>query len=591
VFCIRGRQILNVSTADAGELVPDTAAVAGHRGPELRLSGHAAWRAVPTQTGTLWLKGHIRAQCAALDNLENVLQAGASAERIEQWLKSLHGHFALIFEGWVADRKIVFAAVDQVRSVPVFFAVGAHGLVVSDHAPRLVNELALGTVNETAALSLAMAGYTIGTDTLHEQLHQLGPGQWLHAAGYTYERHRYATWSPWRANRAATVADQQMAADVTLAMLETLVSAASGRPIAIALSAGLDSRVVASGLSHIGARNVRCYAYGLPGNYEAAASRAIAEKLGFDWTFVPLTRKSQRRAFNSQLIEEYLLFADSRSATPVLNDLTVTQQLLKSGFIDEETLIVNGNSGDFISGMHIAPALRTREGRQDAEVMRDEVVDALIVKHFRLWTSLATTANDARIRTRLRRELDQLAPASGEPEQRHGLYEAMEFRDRQSKFVIGRQRIYEFLGLEWALPLWDQDYLKFWEEQPLEVKAGQALYRDMAVAADWGGVWGPDWWPPRRLSPDWMRLGVRPLCKLAIAPFGKARWHQFERRFLMYWMDMLSWHGCLPYSTVAGDARGARHFIAWHTERYLSRIGLGFDGAPLPNRDGRTIGV
>ena len=37
-----------------------------------------------------------------------------------------------------------------------------------------------------------------------------------------------------------------------------------------------------------------------------------------------------------------------------------------------------------------------------------------------------------------------------------GLYEFSEFKNRQTKYVITVQRVYEFFGYEWRLPLWDK---------------------------------------------------------------------------------------------------------------------------------------
>ena len=55
----------------------------------------------------------------------------------------------------------------------------------------------------------------------------------------------------------------------------------------------------------------------------------------------------------------------------------------------------------------------------------------------------------------------------------HRIYEILEFEDRQVKYVINGQRLYEFFGYEWRLPLWDSLYLNFWEKVPLEYKFDQ----------------------------------------------------------------------------------------------------------------------
>jgi len=500
---------------------------------------------------------------------------------IQLALTRLDGHFALI----ARQRKRYMMAVDRVRSTPLFFSMSDERLVLGAHAPSVTEKTGQHGVDPVAAACIAMSGYTVGTDTLHPALFQLAPGECLVVDNGVVTRTSYHQWRPWTTSATATSRTHASMQECTLSVLDKVKRSADGRRLAIALSAGLDSRVIASGLAHLGGCDVTCYAYGLPGNYEARASKAIADKLGLRWHFIPLTRKRQRAFIWSEVAEEYLTFADSRAATPVLNDLSATINLLEAGYIDADTLILNGNSGDFISGMHIVDSLRGVKSAQTLTSMRNDVVQALISKHFRLWDVLATTARDTMVAERLRREIDHMTEGNApDPNGRHGLYEAMEFRDRQSKFVVARQRIYDYLGLGWRLPLWDNDYLDYWEHVPLKQKANQALYKDALKSADWGGVWGQQWWPERRVSPNWMRLGVRPLMKGILAPFGRTRWHEFERRFLYYWMDLLALHGALPYAEVAMDTRGARHFIAWHTQRYLLRVGRGYDGQEMTRK-------
>ena len=55
----------------------------------------------------------------------------------------------------------------------------------------------------------------------------------------------------------------------------------------------------------------------------------------------------------------------------------------------------------------------------------------------------------------------------------HRFYEFLEFQGRQTKYVINGQRVYEYFGYDWILPMWDDNYVKFWSAIPLEYKVSQ----------------------------------------------------------------------------------------------------------------------
>ncbi|MHA1524053.1 MAG: asparagine synthase-related protein, partial [Alphaproteobacteria bacterium] len=464
---------------------------------------------------------------------------------------------------------------------PLFYAGSDERLALSGSPARLLQASNLSAIDPTAALSVAMAGYTIGRDTLYQGLNRLGPGEFLLAdPSGTHDRQSYHRYSPWRIAEKTAETWQSDLAQTTRQILQHLAEDLRDRTIAIPLSAGLDSRLIVSGLAELGVRNVKCFAYGLPGNYEAKASRRIAEHLGYPWQFVPFTPRSQRAFAGTGLYRDYLAFADNACATPVVHDLPAICAVRESGFLDADAVIVNGNSGDYISGLHISKSLRTVDEFQDPAAARSRVLDAITQKHFQLWDALATPDNLARISQRLGTEFDALPPEATTPQGLHGAYEALELQDRQSKYVIARQRIYEFLGLEWRLPLWDDAYLDFWQQVPLAQKASQSLYRDFLHTANWGGVWqGSEWQFPHRVEPAWIRA-PRQLLRLAHAPFGKTRWHRFERRYLSYWMDVFAWQAIVPYRQVMADRRGARHLVSWHTQAYLNAKGLTYGGTP-----------
>ena len=71
----------------------------------------------------------------------------------------------------------------------------------------------------------------------------------------------------------------------------------------------------------------------------------------------------------------------------------------------------------------------------------------------------------------------------------YGLYEFSEFKNRQSKYVITVQRVYEFFGYEWRPPLWDKEYLDYWENIESKYKIDRNLFVEVMHELDWGGAW------------------------------------------------------------------------------------------------------
>ena len=55
-------------------------------------------------------------------------------------------------------------------------------------------------------------------------------------------------------------------------------------------------------------------------------------------------------------------------------------------------------------------------------------------------------------------------------------YELYEYENRQSKYVINMNRVAEFFGFDWRMPLWDSRFIKFWNKIPDKFKIDQKLY-------------------------------------------------------------------------------------------------------------------
>jgi len=502
-----------------------------------------------------------------------------SADRIARLLCELEGHFALVVSapGWT------LIAADRVRSVPVAYGRMDEGWRIDARPERLRRAIGLGreALNLDAALALAMAGYTVDDATLYHGIDVVGPGEFVLLRGSEAYRHRYYTYRPWRADKPAYNPDRahKALAETVLSVVDAMMAGVGDRELVVPLSAGRDSRLIVSAAHHLGYRNVRCFAYGRRGNHEIAASQAIATRLGYPWTVVPMDVPFMRRFYASPTYRSYLSDADTLQACPFVQDMPQIMALKDAGFIPSDAAIANGNTGDFLSGGHVVPAIREPASSLDAEERLARILETFIGKHFALWEALLTKDRRGRVAELLGASLQRADAVPDAPEDDYGLFEYAEFQDRQCKYVINGQRVYDQLGHDWRLPLWDKSLLDFFETVPLAGKAGQKLYADMLAAEDWGGVWSRLPVNSKSIRPHWLRP-LRFAAKALHAPLGAAAWHRFERRYFQYWMELGGHSSIVSYRRATADRRGARHGIAWLTQSYLERHGIAWDGRP-----------
>jgi asparagine synthase (glutamine-hydrolysing) len=572
----------------ASQTIDPVGALASRPAVRIAIETDFGWRRARVGGIAVWAKGYGRGTDAAglARRLAEVSKADVAT--FSSLLSEFDGHFAVAASG----ERFAFAAVDWVRSIPLGFARCGDHWRIDDQALRLRNHAALtqSDIDQDTVLSIAMAGYAVDVATLYRGLQQLGPGEFiLFGENGEPKRHRYYTYRPWRADKPAYDKARVKAnlCEVTLGVVDAMMKSLDGRELVVPLSAGRDSRLIVSAAHHLGYRNVRCFAYGRPGNFEAKASQAIAERLGFPWRFVPTGVGFMRRYFKSDVHARYVAFSDTAQSVPFIQDLPQIQCLKDEGFVPPDAVLCNGNSGDFISGAHIVPAMQEEPVDLSPDARMQRIIDALLDKHFALWRALLTPENCARVARALRASFVRAGATLGAPTDDYGLYEYAEFQDRQCKYVITGQRIYEFLGHEWRLPLWTKPYLDFWEGVPLAGKRKQGLYASMLDEENWGGVWQDVPVNAKTIKPDWIRP-IRFVAKLAHVPLGREKWHQFEKRYFSYWMGGGTQAAFAPYSAVASDRRGAKNAVSWLTEAYLNRHGCAFDGAALPAAESRA---
>lgn len=551
--------------------------------PQVSMTHHAGWVLRELPEGNFWFKGYL---LGVNDEAESIItlahrlaDINRGAEELTALMESVRGHYAVVLE----TPFRVFAAVDKVRSIPLFVASG-------DSGDRIANETRLlrdgpcdsvGAIDHQVALDIGMAGYAFGNKTLFENVHLLQPGElWIWDSNRPKEIRRRAGYRPWAVIDRSR---EELISDLTVRTHEIFretIESLGGRQVVIPLSAGNDSRLVAAMLREYGYDNVLCISYGIPGDFESETARSVARSLEYRWEFVPLRLTVERSFYRSSEFQEYLQFADSTDAVPYFQGLSPIRTLRDRGVLAADAIWINGNSGDFISGGHTSELIPAGKTVTD-EVSSRAVERAILDKHFSLWGSLRTRDNDRTIIRTVQREWERLESEVGRKIGSVALFEYLEFINRQCKYVIAGQRTYEYYGYEWRMPLWDDRYLEFWSGVDVRWKLKQKLYSDMLRSNNFGGVWG-DSLPVNKktVRPRWVKY-ARNATKIPFGLFaenGKRAWRHFDRCVYYYLYDQTRMMCSIPYREVlASCANSPRHHVSFHARRYLDNHGVKLD--------------
>lgn len=462
-------------------------------------------------------------------------------------LANISGNFAVILQD--ANGHVV-ASVDRIRSFPLFYRIHADGVRIANHPSAL--ESAGDLVDPTSLLEFRMAGYVTGGHTLIEGIRQLQAGQALVVGDTITITSYYRFYEPEVYDGSERDA-LRLLGDVSQGVFDRVIKRLRGRPVFVPLSGGLDSRFVLAMLKEGGHRACTAFSYGLPGNHEARRASQVARALGVPWFFVPYSHAAGRSLFRSSQYRAYAQFAHQRTAIPFILDFPAIEQLMRAWRLPGDAVVMNGQTGDFISGGHIRAIL------DQPVVSHGTLVESIRNKHLGLWKDLNTPEHVHRVASRVHETLERDVPDSCDREEAMKQYECWEWRARQSVYVVHGQRAYDFYGIAWELPLWDDAFLWLWSRMPFRYKFQQYLYRSFLLQRNPGGVFS-DASDHRYISPWYM--GV---LQQSLRIFG-ARRTEIAHRILAYWQNYSYYYALYPYREYLRHARFHKSAISFHAK-------------------------
>ena len=356
------------------------------------------------------------------------------------------GHFSIKIE--TAEHVIIVT--DRVLSHPIFYNVKTREMIT-----KLGAEHFLLNYTQDQILEYLTIGYVTGADTIIKDLISCEAG----SITRFLKREKCLT-STCYTNQNTIVARRNLTysdfLSETLEAIKSLIQYADGRQIVIPLSAGYDSRLIATCIELLKYKNTLYFTYGAIDHPEVVGARKIANSLQVNVTEIVYTAEKWNKLWNSGTLNDYILNTHNAVSLPHIQDFLAVWELKQSGALAKDCVFVPGHTGDFISGSHLPEFIFTEN-----YVSVDEVVASLLEKHVAV-NALKLERNakqdfTLRIQEKIKKQIYALGASAThmKTDKMRDILQIWETNERQAKYICRSTITYKYFGFDYYLPLWD----------------------------------------------------------------------------------------------------------------------------------------
>jgi len=394
----------------------------------------------------------------------------SDADSFREKLREANGCFALILE---TDRQLL-AAVDPVRSMPLFHATNGGCVVLGDDVRAIQQEFeGEAQIDPVAREELLRVGYTVGPSTLDPRIKQLEAGEMFvvdkataRGRAEVYFSHAHGDYT----NKGEESLIDELD-EITTRWARRLIASSGGRTIVVPLSGGYDSRSIVCALRRENYPNVICCSYGVPTSYEHHIARKVAARLGYGIHIVEYNRQRWESLIESSLLSKFCRFALQQCAVPSVQEILTLETLAAERAVPADSIFVPGYCGDLLGGSYVP----FETGNNHSEAVLVEGIDNYLYR--RLFTNWRKPIMPETKQAILDRIHDYTSRFKADDIQSFcSVLEDWFTRHKVAKFVINAVRTYEFFGHEWRLPLWDKELIAWWYRIPLRFRVNSVLY-------------------------------------------------------------------------------------------------------------------
>ncbi len=413
----------------------------------------------------VYAKGYLFAPDGSLyqdKELLNYFSDVESENLFAKKIKEANGCFAIL----INHKNMVWAAVDRVRSFPVFYTCVDGKVYITDDINNLAG-MTFFVIDKERKEEFAFLGYTTGKSTLLKSIYQIQAGEYIVVDSKSIHTVIYHSLiGEIDKNREYDVWKSELK-EIIFNVGKRLVYLLNGRPAAIPLSGGYDSRLIAYLLYKEKYESVLCFTYGKPvDNVELKHSKDVAHRLGFEWLFIDYMKHGDNRYIYDPQFLSYCSYITQFSSCYFYQEYPAIQYLIKEKKISSDTIFLPGHGGDFIAGSHLRPFMRNYSGKK-------QIATDLFTTHFQ--------GKDATLGERKKIVLSLISQLNGFSSQSASFQEIenLDQKERQAKYIVNSSKIWEYFGFSYCLPLLDTELMDYFSSMPFEYKLGKKLYDEV----------------------------------------------------------------------------------------------------------------
>lgn len=416
-------------------------------------------------------KAYINGQLNSSSGIATFIDKASCLDEFRASVNVLNGYWIAILK----KKDQIFLASDQMRTIPLFYAIDGSQLLIADDARLIMRQIGEVPYERVSQEEYYLTGFVIGPYTLHPKIMQLQSGEIVELTkkdtDWEANRIKYSQYRHHDYLSASEEELMQLYDRILTSCFERLIKVVGNRQIAIPLSGGYDSRLIVFMLKKLGYTSVITFTYGVEGNEQSRVSKIIAKNAGYPSIFIQYSPIQWHAWIRSQEWGEFWAYADNLSVVPVLQDWPAIWHLKKQSLILKDAVIIPGHAADPFTGSRITQMPEICRSTFPTE---DEFLNSIFRSHYCFWR---WNAEHQRLKPIFSQRILESIGGLNTYLDWASAFDAFNENERQAKFIANALRSIEFWGYEWWLPYFDREFMGFWEHIPILFRLNRSLHK------------------------------------------------------------------------------------------------------------------